>query len=95
LANIIKSENTWKLSGDVTISHLPVLLAESKDFPSRLTIDFSAASDVDTATISVIFEWLRQAQAQACQLSFSGMPNNLKSLIDLYGVADLIPVTSH
>jgi phospholipid transport system transporter-binding protein len=95
LANIIKSENTWKLSGDVTIEHLHVLSAETKTFPSQLTIDLSGASDVDTATISMIFEWLRQAQTQACQLSFSGLPKNLKSLIDLYGVADLIPVTSH
>lgn len=95
MANITKLENTWKLSGDVTIAHLHVLSVETKTFPSQLTIDLSGASHVDTATISMMFEWLRQAQSQACQLSFSGFPKNLKSLIDLYGVADLIPVTSH
>jgi phospholipid transport system transporter-binding protein len=70
------------------------MLAETKTFPKQLKMDFSGVTNVDTATISLIFEWLRQAQNQGSQLTFTKLPENLHSLINLYGVVDLIPDTS-
>jgi phospholipid transport system transporter-binding protein len=94
LVQINKLEKVWKLSGDISMSATHSLLAETKTFPKQLKMDFSGVTNVDTATISLIFEWLRQAQNQGSQLTFTKLPENLHSLINLYGVVDLIPDTS-
>ena len=94
MGQINKLEKVWKLSGDISISATHTLLAETKFFPKQLKMDFSGVTNVDTATISLIFEWLRQAQNQGSQLTFTKLPENLHSLINLYGVVDLIPDTS-
>jgi phospholipid transport system transporter-binding protein len=93
LAQIQKTEKSWKLAGDVTVTHAPALLDESQHLPmdGRLVIDFAEVTHVDTATISLVFEWLRHAQQKKCALSFVNFPSNLLSLITLYGVDELIP----
>lgn len=93
MAQIQKTEKTWKISGDVTVACAPELLAESGHLPAdaRLLIDFSEVGHVDTATLSVMFEWLRHAQKKKCNLKFTHVPKNLQSLMALYGVAELIP----
>jgi phospholipid transport system transporter-binding protein len=97
LAQINKTDSRWEIDGDVTIVHAQILLAESKSLPTAATllVDFSKVTYVDTATISLIFEWLRQAQSKKCDLKFANFPKNLLSLIALYGVVDLIPQVTH
>ena len=69
MGQINKLEKVWKLSGDISMSTTHALLAETKTFPKQLKMDFSGVTNVDTATISLIFEWLRQAQNQGSQLT--------------------------
>jgi phospholipid transport system transporter-binding protein len=38
-----------------------------------------------------MFEWLRHAQKKNCDLKFAHLPENLQSLMALYGVTELIP----
>ena len=97
MAQITKSGERWELTGDITINHSQQLLAESKYLPmaGALVIDLSKVTHVDTASISLIFEWLRHAQAKKCDLRFANFPKNLLSLIALYGVVDLIPQVAH
>ena len=73
------------------------LLAETSGLamPGQLEIDLAGVAAVDTATISIMFEWLRRAQAQQCELKFANFPQNLISLATLYGVQDIIPQTTH
>ena len=93
MGQIQKTEKSWNLSGDVTIVHAHALLTESRHLPaqSRLLIDFSQVDNVDTATLSVMFEWLRHAHKKNCDLKFAHLPENLQSLMALYGVTELIP----
>ena len=58
-------------------------------------IDLAQVTDVDTATISLLFEWLRTAHAHKSKLTFSNFPENLVSLATLYGVLELLPQTTH
>lgn len=92
-----KTNSRWEVDGDITINHTPALLAESRHLPmaGSLVIDMAQVSHVDTATISLMFEWLRHAQAKKCDLRFAHFPKNLLSLIALYGVSDLIPQVAH
>ena len=97
MAQINKSNTHWEIEGDITITHAQILLAESSALPMEgaLVIDLAKVTHVDTASISLMFEWVRQAKAKKCDLSFANFPKNLLSLIALYGVVDLIPQATH
>jgi len=97
LAKINTTNNRWEIDGDLTIGEAKSLMAESNALPmaGSLVIDFAKVTHVDTASISLMFEWLRQAQAKKCDLRFTHFPKNLLSLMSLYGVMDLIPQVTH
>ncbi len=97
MSQITKLDNRWEIDGDITINQAQTLLLESKQLPMALTlvVDLSKVTHVDTASISLMFEWLRHAKAKKCDLRFANFPKNLLSLIALYGVTDLIPQVTH
>ncbi|MGZ8253153.1 MAG: STAS domain-containing protein [Methylophilaceae bacterium] len=97
MAEIKKEAHRWLVSGDMTISQVEALLAQSADLATAksLEIDLAAVSEVDTASISLLFEWLRSAHAHKVKLTFAHFPQNLVSLATLYGVVELIPQNSH
>lgn len=52
--------------------------------------DFSEVSEIDSASVSLMLEWSRRARARGAQVRFANVGESLRSLIDLYGVGDLI-----
>jgi phospholipid transport system transporter-binding protein len=97
LAQVVKEQNRWILSGDITLQNVDALLAERSALASAkvLEVDLSGVTDVDTASISLLLEWLRSAMANGVQLSYSHLPANLISLATLYGVEHVIPQATH
>ena len=89
---ISQVDNRWNVSGDVLISTATDLLAASKSltFKTETIIDFAQVTDIDTSTISLILEWKRRAQRENQIIKLANLPTNLKSLTQLYGVAELI-----
>lgn len=57
----------------------------------KAEFDLSAVPEVDSAALSLMFEWMRQAQARNSAIVFVNLPNTLISLAALYGVLDMIP----
>ena len=94
MAQITQQEDRWLISGPMTVDQVNALLAESSALTMPGEIDMSRVSDVDTTAISLLFEWLRQAQNHQSKISFSNLPDNLVSLAKLYGVSELIPLVS-
>ncbi len=96
-SQINQSTSRWEIAGDITITHAQTLLAESASLPmaGALVVDLAEVTHVDTASISLMFEWLRHAKTKKCDLQFANFPKNLLSLIALYGVVDLIPQVAH
>jgi phospholipid transport system transporter-binding protein len=92
LSHITQIDNRWALSGDVVISTASAILTASKSFAlsADTTIDFAQVADIDTSTISLILEWKRRAQRENQSIILANLPANLKSLTQLYGVAELI-----
>ena len=92
LAQIAQIDNRWNISGDIVIGAVPALLEASKvlSIAENTTVDFSNVTDVDTSTISLIFEWKRRAQKENQALKFVNLPANLTTLTQLYGVAEII-----
>jgi phospholipid transport system transporter-binding protein len=51
-----------------------------------LVVDLSALTEIDSAAVSLLLEWRRANP----NLHFVGFSDNLKSLVTLYGVLDLV-----
>lgn len=82
------------VQGPITIDNVVEMTRRGKTFldQSRRVVDLKEITNVDSSVISMMLEWLRTARNQGCQLQFINLPSNLESLIQLYGIADMIPV---
>lgn len=82
-----------RVKGSISQSNAKALLEAGLQqlAPGLEEIDFSEAREVDSSAVSVLLEWLRQAQSRNLQLRVANMPENMKSLAALYGVLGLIP----
>lgn len=58
------------------------------------SIDLSALKTVDSSAVAVLLAWVRAAQAANCELTFTGAPANLLSLISLYGFDDVLSLAA-
>ena len=57
-----------------------------------LVIDLRQVKAVDSAAVSLMLLWLREAQRNKVNLCFTHVPENLLSLARLYDVAELLPL---
>jgi phospholipid transport system transporter-binding protein len=88
LAQIIQQANTWQLSGNLVFANISSVLDESKllTMPAQLQLDFTAVDEVDTSAITLVLELQRRAISQDTKISVQHVPENLSSLMQLYGV---------
>lgn len=93
-STIFRAGNSLIVQGAVTIDSVVMLtkrgIALFDDQP--LTIDLDSVTEVDSTIVSMLLEWLRAAQKNNQALHVINMPDSLESLIQLYGVTELIPL---
>ena len=88
---IERSGNELRVSGAVTFANAVEVCEEGRQqLNGNTVVDLGNVTEVDSAALSVMFEWRRAAKAKNLQLSFRNLPDNMKSLAALYGVADLV-----
>lgn len=68
-------------------------------FPSTYTddccvIDLAKVDAVDSSAVSLMLSWIRQAQVQKKTVSFAHAPQNLHSLVELYGLTEVLSLKS-
>lgn len=84
-----------RVSGKLTMDSIGASFAEAmqplegKDWK----IDLAQIEEADSASVSLLLAWLRNAQRHEAKLVFINVPENLRSLADLYGVADSLPMS--
>jgi phospholipid transport system transporter-binding protein len=91
---ITRNNDRFLVQGRLTIEAVPALTNVDL-WPTGSTnavIDLGEAEAVDSATVSLLLSWLRRAQRDHVSLCFANIPENLSSLIQLYDVADLLPL---
>lgn len=54
------------------------------------TLDLSGVTEVDSAAVSLLFEWRRAALAANRRIRYVNLPDNLTSLAKLYGVTEIV-----
>jgi len=81
-----------RLQGPVTMGNVMALLEQGEKAFTQpdMVLDLSEITEVDSTAISLLFEWRRRAQAGGRHIAFVGLPPNLTSLAELYGVTELI-----
>ena len=80
------------LAGAVTLGNVGAVLEEGNralTAPS-VTVDLAGVTEVDSTAVSLLLEWRRAAFRDKRVIEYVNYPANLKSLIELYGVSELL-----
>jgi len=83
-----------QVSGAMTIQSAAALMAEGESAVrgGASVIDLSRVDAADSSALAVLFGWLRAARGAERTLTIVQVPEGLRSLADLYGVAELLPL---
>ncbi len=82
-----------RVSGPLTVLTVAAVCeAGRREFTGggEVVVDLSGATEVDSAALSLLFEWRREAQRHDTHMAVRNLPASLQSLATLYGVADLV-----
>lgn len=85
-----------QVSGDVTMENVLALFNDGLKprANSDMVVDFALLEKVDSSAVSLMLVWLREAQNNKVSLRFINVPENLLSLSKLYGLAELLPLST-
>jgi phospholipid transport system transporter-binding protein len=84
-----------RVSGRLTMDTIGASFAEAMQplEGKEWVVDLGQVEAADSAAVSLLLGWLRNAQRHGATLSFVNVPENLRSLADLYGVAETLPLS--
>ncbi|HMV53337.1 MAG TPA: STAS domain-containing protein [Rhodocyclaceae bacterium] len=93
-AAIRESGGRLAVTGSLTIPQAARLLEEGARFVSArdALFDLAAVEQVDSSGVAVILGWMRAAQAAGHKVSVANAPGSLRSIAQLYGVDDILPL---
>lgn len=87
--------------GGRLVVKVPLLMANARGLleagrsvlqPGEQVFDFSAVSEADSSAIAVMLGWLRAAEKARSTVRFANIPVGVRSLAELYGVSELLPL---
>jgi len=81
------------VTGPATLATAATLLEEARAplAAGVSAVDLGEVTEVDSSLLAVLFAWMRDAKQRERPLALSRVPADLKSLAQLYGVAELLP----
>jgi len=82
----------FRPDASLTVSNARAVLAAGLDAirSGQTDFDLSDLTTVDSSAVATLVAWQRAAREAGRALAFTGLPANLRSLVDLYGAADLL-----
>ena len=60
--------------------------------PGEQVIDLGRVTEADSSALAVMLGWLRAAESLRSTVKFANIPVGVRSLAELYGVAELLPL---
>jgi phospholipid transport system transporter-binding protein len=84
------------VSGPVTLANAAAVLEEGRQHlaDGAGTVDFGEVTEMDSAALALALAWLREARAAKREVTFANLPEALRTLAKLYGVEELLPLSS-
>lgn len=82
-----------RIAGPVTLANVAQLLEEARAplADGVRAVDLGEVTEVDSSLLAVLIAWLREAKAGGRTLTYARLPEDLRTLAQLYGVAELLP----
>ncbi len=92
--SLTREGDALRLEGAVTMATVPALLTQAREACSAdvRALDFSGATEVDSAAVAFALELRRLTSVNGCTLDLRNLPDGLRKLITLYGVEELLGV---
>lgn len=93
--SISRDGATIRLAGPLTMVTVSGLLRQSEAFYAQAgawELDLAGVDEVDSAALGLLLEWARQAARRGAPLRLSHLSDNLRSLLKVYGLQDVLPV---
>jgi phospholipid transport system transporter-binding protein len=80
------------VQGPIMVDNVVALLGEGNErfTAQEVTVDLAAVTDVDSSALSLLLEWRREAGRNGRAIRYLNLPVNLRSLAELYGVAEFV-----
>lgn len=90
---IVREGEYFRVRGPITMDNVEGLLEEGRRLfaDGEVKVDLAGVTEVDSTSVSLLLQWLRDASARGQRLTFHHIAPNIHSLAALYGVTDLIP----
>lgn len=60
--------------------------------PGEQIFDFTEVGEADSSALAVMLGWLRAAELSGSTIRFANIPAGVRSLAELYGIAELLPL---
>lgn len=82
-----------RVEGPLILENIVAVLEESQralGTGADVVVDLAGVTEVDSSAVSLLLEWRRAALRDKRKIEFVNLPDNLKSLAQLYGVTDLL-----
>jgi phospholipid transport system transporter-binding protein len=92
-ANVVQREGgELSVEGSITIDNVISVVAKGIALFGRedVIIDLGRVTEADSAAVSLMLEWRREAARRSSKIRFLNIPQNLQSLVQLYGVSELM-----
>lgn len=88
------ADGRLKVTAPMVISAAALLreAGETALLEGTSVVDLSAVTEADSSAVAVLLAWTRIAGERGQALSIVGVPAGVRSLANLYGVAELLPL---
>jgi phospholipid transport system transporter-binding protein len=83
------------VSGPVTLSNVALVMEEGRQHLEEgvRQVDLGEVTEMDSALLALLLTWVRDAKARQREISFTNLPESLKTIARLYGVDSLLPAS--
>jgi phospholipid transport system transporter-binding protein len=84
----------FRVRGPVTMDNVEAVLQQgsARFGTGAVTVDLAGVTEVDSSAVSLLLQWVREAQAAGRSLHYVNLNASIRSLAVLYGVIDLLPL---
>lgn len=94
----LMEDNRYMVAGELNFSSVPglwkqgrELFGNGKNGDKQLDIDLSEVSRSDSSGLALLLEWMRFAGKQGISIKFHNLPEQMRDIAEVCGVADKLP----
>jgi phospholipid transport system transporter-binding protein len=91
---IVREDGRLRVDAPMVMANATALLAAGCAAlqPGEQIFDLSCVAEADSSAVAVMLGWVREAPLSRSTVRFARIPEGVRSLADLYGVTDLLPL---